>query len=193
MTALVAYLSVGAMTIATASSSMVWYPHWVCTSTLDRKQVWVGWVWIQPRGYSSCKDVSRHRDVGNVELTHIRQPACSMQSSRPEQWHCNFFRETMVQKTGQQGDTKGNYYADFNALNRHVAMMGMPVVTLTDRPYTSSRARIRLSLNPTQMLSHVTSHCISHSLTCENWTSKISSSFRACRVTHDKVNEMMRE
>ena len=27
-----------------------WYPHWVWMSIEDRKQVWLGWVWIQPRG-----------------------------------------------------------------------------------------------------------------------------------------------
>ena len=27
-----------------------WYPHCVWMSMEDRKQVWLGWVWIQPRG-----------------------------------------------------------------------------------------------------------------------------------------------
>mmetsp|Transcript_11514 Transcript_11514/g.20779 ORF Transcript_11514/g.20779 Transcript_11514/m.20779 type:complete len:202 (-) Transcript_11514:1359-1964(-) len=43
--------------MAMASSSIVWYPHCVCTSMDDRKQVCVGCVWIHPSGYrplSNC-------------------------------------------------------------------------------------------------------------------------------------------
>ena len=42
--------SLGAQTTATASSSIVWYPDCVCTSTELRKQDWEGCVWTQPSG-----------------------------------------------------------------------------------------------------------------------------------------------
>ena len=42
--------SLGAQTTATASSSIVWYPDCVCTSTELRKHDWEGCVWTQPRG-----------------------------------------------------------------------------------------------------------------------------------------------
>lgn len=31
------------------SGKVDWYQTWVCRSREERKQVWVGWVWIQPR------------------------------------------------------------------------------------------------------------------------------------------------
>jgi hypothetical protein len=39
----------GEHTIAIASGSMIWYPTWVCKSTLLMKHVCVGWVWIHPK------------------------------------------------------------------------------------------------------------------------------------------------
>ena len=37
-------------TCTQADKAATWYPHWVWMSMEDRKQVWLGWVWIQPRG-----------------------------------------------------------------------------------------------------------------------------------------------